>query len=50
MTKTKVNSLVGAVIGGTISFVILEIATVISAIKDGKELIRIREAFLRNKV
>ena len=49
IAHTAVNCLVCTVIGGTISFVISEIATVISAIKDGKELIRIRAAFLRNK-
>lgn len=49
VVHTAVNCLVGSVIRSVIAFVIWELITVISAIKDGEELIRIREAFLRNK-
>lgn len=49
IARTAVNCLISTAIVGTIAFVISEIATVISAIKDGKKLIRIRAASLRNK-
>lgn len=49
MANTAMHCLKGAAFGAATGLVIWEIVAVISAIKDGKELIRIREAFLRNK-
>lgn len=44
-----VDEAVYCLIGSVIAFVIQELIEVNSAIKDGEELIRIRETFLRNK-
>ena len=49
MANTAMHCLKGAAFGASIALVISETAAVIIAIKDGKELIHIKEAFPRNK-